>query len=429
MEKMDIQTQTQRYNAITMMASESLWGFQAAMVAPATFFAVLLKEYGAGQIMIGSLSALEGGGVLLTQIIGLFLFSSVRRRKRNLVMWHFALVVPFLFCMALTVFFGRGWPPWLVAWLVWSFLAAYMVGLGIVVAVWSEWTASLFPVTVRGRMMGLILFAYSLAGAAGALAAGRILSAKPGPAVYAICLLIAGSVAALSLIGYGRVRDPAETQPERLMPIEGRVIFARFLHSLRDSNFRYFLGGRLLMVFAFAIMPLATVHFSSAAGGGLDRGTLVSCGAALTVGLAAGNLGLGYLGDRFGHRMGILIGAAFQVKAILVLVLMPGLWGCIFFYCLAGVSNASSWVSHYNLLFETCPHDHLGAHITVGNLVLGIAAVTAPVLAGVAAERFGLMALFVVALAIAALALLWLLVLVREPRPRPAAVRANKDAI
>jgi len=408
------------HNAITMMASEGMWGFQAAMIAPATFFAMLLKEYGAGQIMIGSLAAIESGGILSAQIFGLFWFISIRHRKRNLILWHVGIVIPFLFLMALTVYFGRHFPQSLVCWLIWSFLAAFMVAIGIVVAVWSEWIASLFPVASRGRIMGLSLFAYAMTGAVGALAAGHLLKANPGPATYAVCLAVSGFVALASMAGYSRIRDPAENQPEHLNRVNVGLILSKFLHSVRDSNFRFFLGGRLLMILGFSMVPLVALHFSTPGGGGLSRGTLVSCGASMTVGLAIGNLGLGYLGDRFGHRVGILIGIVCQIAALLVLLLVPGLWGCLIFYCFAGVSNASGWVSHYNLLFETCPHDHLGAHITVGNLVLGIIAVTAPLLAGVFAEKYGLKTLFMFSLGISSIALVWLLALVREPRGRTA---------
>ena len=399
-----------------MAAAEGAWGFQAALIAPVTFFAVLLAEFGAGKVMIGSIAAIESGGIMLSQILGLLWFHSIRHRKRNLILWHRVAVIPFLFLLALLVYFSPLFSPHWVARLIWLFLALFMASLGIVVAVWSEWIASLFPTEIRGRVMGLALCAYALTGSVGALVAGHLLRGQPEPGDYALCLFIAGSVALLAMAGYGQVQDPAEERPERLAVVDFRVIVSKFRQSLRDSNFRYFLGARLLTVLGFSMVPLVALYFSRPEGGGLHPGTLISCGASITVGLAVGNLGLGYLGDHHGHRSGLLIGIVCQIAALAVLLVLPGLWGCLIFYFFAGVSNASGWVSHYNLLFETCPHDHLGAHITVGNLALGCVALLAPLLAGVIAEAGGLCLLFGLSLGVSVIALFWLMVLVRDPR-------------
>jgi MFS family permease len=406
------------HNAITLMLSEGAWGFQAAMIAPVTFFAVLLAEFGAGKIMIGSIAAVESGGIMVSQILGLLWFHSIRHRKRNLVWWHVGAVIPFLFILALLVYVSPHFPPQWVARLIWLLLAFYMVSIGIVVAVWSEWIASLFATKIRGRVMGLSLCSYAVTGSVGALLAGHLLKDHPEPRVFAFCLFVAGLMALVSMWGYNHVRDPAQERPEQLAVVDFQVIVSKFRQSLRDSNFRYFLGARLLTVLGFSMVPLVAVYYCRPEGGGLNPGTLVSCGASITVGLAAGNLGLGYLGDRRGHRIGLLVGIVCQIVALSVLLILPGLWGCLIFYFFAGISNASGWVSHYNLLFETCPHDHLGAHITIGNLALGGVGLVAPFLAGMIAEGFGLRLLFSISLAISAGALFWLWVLVRDPRSR-----------
>ncbi|TFH14911.1 MAG: hypothetical protein E4H02_08930 [Lentisphaerales bacterium] len=50
-------------NALKFVVLESMWGFQAALVATATVLTVLLRELGAGPRMIGSIAAIEGGSV------------------------------------------------------------------------------------------------------------------------------------------------------------------------------------------------------------------------------------------------------------------------------------------------------------------------------------------------------------------------------
>jgi len=83
------------------------------------------------------------------------------------------------------------------------------------------------------------------------------------------------------------------------------------------------------------------------------------------------------------------------------------------------------------MLYETCPHDSRIAHITVGNLVMGTTSILCPLLAGVAAARYGTRSLFGICLVLSAGALLWFALRVREPRQvteRPAPVDVNRAA-
>ena len=71
-----------------------------AMVAPATVLTVLLRHYGAGERLIGSVGAIESGAVLMPQVLGICLFTSRKRRKGHLVLWHVLLMSPALLVMA-----------------------------------------------------------------------------------------------------------------------------------------------------------------------------------------------------------------------------------------------------------------------------------------------------------------------------------------
>ena len=137
---------------------------------------------------------------------------------------------------------------------------------------------------------------------------------------------------------------------------------------------------------------------------------------------------LGRLGDRRGHRAGVIVGAAMQVATLLVVLFSRGLASCVAAYAGAGLCAASGYVSHTNMLFETCPHDHRQAHITAANLVLSLPLLLAPVAAGVFAQRFGPRALFGACLVFSAAATAWFALAVREPRVVDAFVREKTPA-
>ena len=136
----------------------------------------------------------------------------------------------------------------------------------------------------------------------------------------------------------------------------------------------------------------------------------------MPLGMAVGNLVLGRMGDRWGHRIGILAGTGVQVAALGVLLAVPGVAGCIGSYWLAGLGTPGVWTSHTNLVLETCPHDLRVAHISAASLVVGVFAVFLPVLAGQAATRWGLTALFAASAVVSVFAFAWIAGFVRDPR-------------
>ena len=135
----------------------------------------------------------------------------------------------------------------------------------------------------------------------------------------------------------------------------------------------------------------------------------------MPVGAALSQMVFGLIGDRHGHRFGITAGAALQVAAIVVLLTLRGRLGCGIAYFTVGLCTGAGGVSHFNMIFETCPHDHRLSHITIANLVLSLGVIF-PLMAGVVVQLLGWTVLLKGSLALSAAALLWYLTMVRDPR-------------
>ncbi len=403
-------------NALLNTIGESLWGFQASLVAASTVLTVLLQSYGAGKGMIGGISAIEIGIGALPQLLGIYVFTSRKHRKRDLILWHIVCISPFLLAMSLVTFYAPHMPAAVYRWIMLASFVCFMAGIGIVLAVWLDWIAHIFDVGIRGRVMGVAFFGSAFAGTAGALAAGWIITHVAAPQSYAFLYLAACVFSILSILTFVFIDDPAVKDEDVRVRPDTAELMARIGKSLKMPNFRSYLVGRILAMCGFCIIPFIAVHYSSATGGGLREGTIVSCGAGMAFGMALGSLILGRMGDTFGHRLGVLIGAALQVASLLVMILMPGLAGCVVAYFTAGFCAPGAWVSHTNVIIETCPHDSRVAHISAGNLVVGACAIVVPLLAGAAAGMWGTIRLFEINLAFSVVAFLWFLFRVKEPR-------------
>lgn len=404
-------------NGLVFIAGEGFWGFNAALVASSTVLAVLLKEFGAGARMIGSIGAIESGLTIIPQIFGMYFFHSIKHRKRNLIFWHLFAVIPFLFVSGAIICFENHYSPLIARWCLLLSFACFMCGIGIILGVWMDWIAHIFETRTRGTLMGMTFFAAALMGSIGGLVAGAIISRIEGHFAYAILYFIAGFFATVSLLTFFLVKDPAENMDASAQKGISIVdILASFRKSLLDSNFKSFLVCRILASLGFCIIPFIAIYFKSPDGGGLSNSAIVSCGAAMTFGAAITNLILGKIGDMRGHRVGIIIGTLMQVVTLSIILAASGGIFCVITYFCVGICISSSFISHSNMLLETCPHDHRVAHITVGNLVLSIPLVLSPFLAGLAAEHFGIRPVFMTCLAFSLLAFVWGLLKVKEPR-------------
>lgn len=407
-----------RRNMMVYCAGESLWGLQSYAIGSVTFLTVLLTAYGASTTEIGIQSALELT-TGLASIIGLYLLHSRRRQKRQLMLWHILVAIPFLVAAGVLNLNALRLPFVVRRWGLIVCWTAHMWSVFAVLTVWTDWASHLFPARIRGRAFGLALGGMCLAGMAGTRFAGWLVGKYPGDTdVFSYVYFGAAGCASLAICTYSLwIRDEtAQLAQEHPTPPRLTDIFRRFGQSLAELNFRRFLVGRVLAGAGLGAIALVTKYYKSPAGGMLSDSSILICGMALPLGQAVASFAMGNLGDRKGHRLGVVLGTAVQVATVAIVLLSKGPVSCMAAYAGIGIVFGCTWVSHINVVIESCPHEHRVAHITVSSVVLAVPAAAAAVAYGVIADAFGFGVLFTIWLAFSAAALAWLTFCVREPR-------------
>ena len=405
-------------NVTAYAAGESLWGLQSYAVSSVTFLPLLLKNYGAGNTEIGVQSALE---VMtgLTSIIGLYLLYSRRRLKRQLMLWHVLVAIPFLVVAGVVNLNCLKVPLALRRWGLIACWTGHMWSVFAVITVWTDWASNLFETRIRGRAFAIALEGMCLAGMVGTVSVGWLLARYPGDTdVFSYVYFAAALVAGLSILTYSLwVRDDkADLAEEFPRPPKFAQIYLKFRQSLAEPNFRRFLVGRILAGAGLGAIQLVPAYYRSQAGGMLSDSSILIYAMALPLSEAVGALALGAMGDHNGHRLGVIVGTAFQVATVGVLLFSGGAVSCILAYAGMGVVFGGTWVSHINVVIESCPHEHRAAHITVSSLVLALPAALAAVAYGWMAEVFGFRVVFAIWLVFSMAALVWLVLRVKEPR-------------
>lgn len=409
-----------RFNMTVMSAGEMSWGMYMALIAPSTVLTVLLRAFGAGS-NVGIISAIEGGAVLVPQLLGAYLFHGLLPRKKLLMPWHLLATIPFLLLSAIAIYWSLSLPYlWVRVILLVSF-ATIQAMLAIIVPLWTDWMGHLFETQRRGNILGILLAFSAIIAVAGSWLAGYLIDIDPRPIGYVRHFLLAALCVVISMAAYYQVREPKElVEASRAAKGEARAPRRELLQhmdaSIRNRNTQAFIVGRILTVCGFSILPFIAVHYTTAAGGSLDSGFVVKCGAAQAVAAAFSTLVLGRVGDRRGHRLGLIVGAFVQLMTLGILLFSSGTLSCIFTYMGIGAAVGSTSLAHVNLLLETCPHENRVAHVTVGNISLGAAAIAAPLLSNVVVQAWGTSALFAGCAAFSLAGVIWLIWRMEEPR-------------
>lgn len=384
-------------------------------MASGTVLTLLLRDLGAGKMMIGMLGALEGLAMLLPQFLGNFIFTSRTHLKTHLVHWHMFIIIPFLFVMGLLLYGAVRLPPAVVRWGLLGSWFFFSLAIGTVASPWTDWVGQIFPIRIRGLAVGLMLAASAGAGVLSALWAAKLIVLDPSLTGYARHYLLAGVITGIAMTVFYLVEDPG-THTAAGTAGNWQQLLRSFRASLRDGNFRAYLVVRALGVMGFSMVPFISVHFARADGSGLENSFIVFCGAIQALSVAAMHVTFGLWGDRHGHRQGMLFGLSMQAAALLSVLAAHGRGGCMLTFALTGAAIGSVSVSTYNLNLETCPHNTRVAHLNLTNLLVAVPMVAGPLVSGALAAWFGTRATFAFCATMSLLALALLAARFQEPR-------------
>jgi MFS family permease len=360
---------TERANAVKCATAEGLFGMGLGFVAVVTVLPLLMKSLGASDFEVGLAGSIGMAGYGMLQPVSMLLFGGRRRTKRFLVSWSFSFVAPTYLAMAAVVLLLAPQQPRLCSMLLLALLAVRVFGGGASAPFWFDWQAAIFPQDIRGRVIGMMAGASALGFSAAAYAAGMAHGRLPFPVNYSVLFVVAVVFFALGLGVYAQVREP-DSVGAPAQGLRPRELFGRFGHSLSDANFRSYLAGRILLVLGSGASAFYAVHFNSPEGGGIAADTVVKLGMFIAIPQVAASYLLGRLGDRVGHKSGVVIGAAAQLASIAAAFLGRGTAACVLSFVFLGIAGSAAWVSNLNFLLETCPHDNRVAHITLTSTIL-----------------------------------------------------------
>jgi MFS family permease len=138
--------------------------------------------------------------------------------------------------------------------------------------------------------------------------------------------------------------------------------------------------------------------------------------AALTVSQMVANAGMGWLGDRVGHRLMLIVGAASALLSSLLAWLAPSLAWFFPIFILAGFANVAIWTNGMTITVDFSDENERPFYIGLAQTLTAPATIIAPLIGGWIADTQGFASTFGWSTALSVVMMLILVFLVKEPR-------------
>ncbi|HNS51099.1 MAG TPA: MFS transporter [Anaerolineae bacterium] len=412
-ERADLVERNFRWNAFVNLMDGSLFWLALSLISASTIVPLFISKLTTSTLPIGIAAMVAQAGWSLPQILTANWAERLPRRKPLVI--HLTIVaerLPFWVLVIAASLAGK-WPAVSLV----LFLVAYswrVFGGGMVGTPWMDMIARVIPLQRRGRFWGLSSSLGVGFGVAGSLLSAWLLRTLPFPKSFVILFAMAAALVTTSWFFLAQTREPAErvTAPRQSQ--------GQFLASLpplvrQDAPFRRFLVARTLL--ALAAMGSGFVTVSALRRWSVSDATVGIYTAAQLVGMTAGNLLFGWLGDRYGHKRSLEWGALAYGCAFGVAWLAPvPAWYYAAFVFL-GIAGGAMTVSGMMVILEFSAPERRPTYIGIGNTAVGVASLIGP-LAATGLASIEVQWVFVPSVAFAILAWAAMRWWVAEPRRR-----------
>jgi MFS family permease len=297
---------------------------------------------------------------------------------------------------------------------------------GWLMPAWTDLVARAVPTRLRGRFFGLASLTGTTGGLAGSALTSWVLGTLPPSTAYGVCFLAATLFVGLSWVALMFVREPppatAPAHADFWTHLGGIPALLR-----RDTNFSWYLVGRVLTFGAvigsgfFTVYALRVLRAPAA-----DVGVFT---ALLLAGQMAGQMALGSVADRAGHRLVLVIAAGAAVVMNVVALAAGSLSVFALVFALNGLVNAAIQVSALNVLLEFAPTPEQNpTYVGIERTFLAPFGFVLPLAGGLLIDAMGYGFVFWLSAGCSVASAIVLVALVRDPRHYPAVLPRQVSA-
>ncbi|MCX6031740.1 MAG: MFS transporter [Chloroflexi bacterium] len=370
---------------VNLVDGATFW-FGASFISSATILPLFVRRLTDSPLAIGLLAVIAQAAWFLPQIFTANFMERLARKKPVVVNLGLFLERLPLWVMLLAAIVAGKSPPIALILLLGGY-AWHGLGAGVVAISWQDLIARCFPVERRGRFMGLTMFIGAGSGVLGVGASTWLLRTFPFPTNFVYAFLVAAAFISISWCSLALTREPVQavTAPRRS--------HREYLNSLpdlvrNDHNFRRFLIARTLM--ALGGLGSGFVTVAAVNRWNIPDATAGLFTAALLIGQTVGNLFFGFLADRYGHKLSLVLGLLANVLGFVIAWLAPAPEWYYAAFALFGITSGAVIVSGILIVLEFSDSERRPTYVGIANTGVGIVSVAAPLIGtGLATIGYG----------------------------------------
>ncbi len=401
-----------KHNIIFNLLDGSIFGIALGFASFSAVLPLFVASMTHSATLIGLVPAIHSAGWLLPQLFTASHVSRLREYKRTVLLTTIHERVPFLgFAIVALLLPFIGINTGLV--LTFCLLVWQGLGGGFTANAWTSMVSKIIPPESRGTFFGMQGGLANLFISISAIGAGYLLDYFDAPWDFATCFLLAVVFFTISWFALALTREPEDT--EKIIPEEKTHFWDDSKKVLRrDRNFNWFLVVRVLSQFAtmgfsfYIIYALRDFGMTEVVSGYLI--------ATLTISQTVANMGMGWVGDKVGHRMMLIIGACAAFLSALLAWNASSLAWFYPIFVLTGVANVAIWTNSMSMTVDFGGETERPIYIGLSQTLTAPATIIAPLIGGWIVDTAGFIPTFTIS-AVLALGMLSILIfLVKDPR-------------
>ncbi len=403
-----------RHNLAANILDGAFFGLGIGLASFVTVIPLFVSTLTSSAILIGLIPAIHNMGWQLPQLLTANRVARLYRFKPMAMWMTINERVPFL-GLALVAWALPSLDRSVALIITFALLIWQGLGGGLTANAWQSMISKIIPPRQRGTFFGSQSAAANLMASGSAIVAGLVLEHYGSPFGFTLCFLGACVALSISWFCMNATREPAMA-PQKA-PESPRVFWKGVRVILRrDQDFVWFLVARMLaqvaMVgFAFYIVYIVRRFGADEALAGVMTGVLMAT-------QIAANPICGWIGDRSGHRLVMLIGAVTAAVGATIAWWASDVNWFFLVLILSGIANAAFWTTSLALTLEFGSTGERPAHIGLANTLVAPSTILAPFLGGILADAAGYPTAFLSSVVGSLLTIAILTFLVRDPRTR-----------
>lgn len=408
--------QNLKHNVTVGLWDGGLFGIALGFASFGTILPLFVASMTDSTTLIGLVPAIHSTGWLLPQLFTASNTSRLRKYRPTVIINTIHERVPFLgfgIVAILMPLIGRQ------AGLVLTFLLLIWQGLGggFTANPWTSMISKIIPPENRGTFFGMQAGLANLFISGSAIAAGYLLDDLEAPWNFAACFFIACIFFTLSWFALALTREPEDT--EKIIPEKQSHFWDDSKKVLlRDMNFNWFLSARFLS--QFATMGFSFYIIYALRQFNMDPVTAGFLTATLTISQTVANIGMGWIGDRIGHRAMIILGAVAALASSVLAWLAPSITWFYPIFVLTGLANVSIWTIGMTMTVDFGSESERPIYIGLSQTLTAPATILAPILGGFIVDSAGFIPIFTISIVLSQAMIFILVVLVKDPRTHKA---------